>query len=258
MPSFPLADFAMKVIVEQAARDREEKGVARFAEAENHVPMFETIDMILRGEGYDGPMQMALDEVLLRSVSRPTLRIYHWSGPCVSFGYFQSLSAVRGSYPGHSLVRRWTGGGMVEHGKDLTFSLMIPKGDSAALMAPALFYRELHLHIADWLSGLVSSEVRLAGESDIVSGPRCFQAPAGNDLLMSGHKILGGAQRRSGGALLYQGSLQEMGNINLDYVMMARSLGKSVDYTLISQELLDESDLLAEKKYRSLEWISRR
>lgn len=223
--------------------------------------MFETMDLILPEGGCDGPMQMALDEVLLRSVKRPTLRIYRWSGPCVTFGYFQPLEAVRQSYPGIpsvSLVRRWTGGGMVEHGKDLTFSLMIPMGNSAASTPPASFYSELHRHIAGWLSGVVSSEVRLAGEGDIKSGPLCFTAPAGNDILMSGQKILGGAQRRSAGALLYQGSLQGMGGIPLDSMAMARSLSGSVEKRSLEKQFMDESNLLAEKKYRSPKWLMRR
>ena len=220
--------------------------------------MFETMDLILPSGECDGPMQMALDEVLLRSVERPTLRIYRWSGPCVTFGYFQSLEAVRQVYPDTPLVRRWTGGGMVEHGKDLTFSLMIPKGDSAASMPPASFYSELHRRIAGWLASVVSSEVRLAGEGDIKSGPLCFTAPAGNDILMSGQKILGGAQRRSAGALLYQGSLQGMGGVPLDSMAMARSLSRSVDQRTLEKQFMDESNLLAEKKYRSSEWVSRR
>jgi lipoate-protein ligase A len=226
--------------------------------------MFETIDLILRGEGCDGPMQMALDEVMLRSVSRPTLRIYQWSGPCVTFGYFQSLQAVRQSYPGIPLVRRWTGGGMVEHGSDLTFSLMIPRDEAAASMPPALFYRELHRRIAGWLSSFASSEVRLAGEDDIQSGPLCFTAPAGDDLLLSGHKILGGAQRRSAGALLYQGSIQNLQGLagvsleSLDYLAMASALCGKAEERILTKGVLAEANLLAAKKYRSREWIERR
>jgi len=229
--------------------------------------MFETIDLILRGEGCEGTMQMALDEVLLRSVSRPTLRIYRWSGPCVTFGYFQSLQAVRQSYPGIPLlplVRRWTGGGMVEHGRDLTFSLMIPKGEVASFMPPALFYRELHCRIAGWLSSFLSSEVRLAGEGDIQSGPLCFTAPAGDDLLLLGQKILGGAQRRSAGALLYQGSIQNLQGQagfsleSLDYLAMASSLSCKVGESILTKVVLDEANLLADKKYRSREWSERR
>lgn len=222
--------------------------------------MFETMDLILSEEGCDGPMQMAVDEVLLRLVGKPTLRIYRWEAPCVTFGYFQSLKAAREAYPNIPLVRRWTGGGMVEHGKDVTFSLMIPKGERASSMPPAAFYRELHRRLADWLSCKVHREVRLAGEGDIKAGLQCFQAPAGNDILMSGQKILGGAQRRSSGALLYQGSLQGLEGVlhSSDYLTMARSLSRTVGQRSLDKGLLDESNLLAERKYRSLEWTSRR
>lgn len=220
--------------------------------------MFDSLDLILPDEAHDGPMQMALDEVLLGAVVRPTLRIYRWSAPCVTFGYFQSFDAVRRSYPALPLVRRWTGGGMVEHGKDLTFSLMLPKGTEASSMPPASFYRELHRNLASWLAGVVSSEVRLAGREDIQAGPACFSAPAGDDLLLSGQKILGGAQRRSAGALLYQGSLQRMERLPLDCLAMARSLSPRIDQQVIGRALKQEANLLAEKRYRSNEWAMRR
>lgn len=220
--------------------------------------MFETMDLILPGDGRDGPVQMALDEALLRSVGHPTLRIYRWSAPCVTFGYFQSLEAVLQAYPDIPLVRRWTGGGMVEHGRDVTFSLMVPKDHEVAAMPPAFFYRELHRRLAKWVAGSASSEVRLAVEGDIKSGPLCFTAPAGDDLLMSGKKILGGAQRRSAGALLYQGSLQGLEGIPLDFMAMACSLSRSVAQRSIEKEVIDESKLLAQSKYLSSEWISRR
>ncbi len=220
--------------------------------------MFDSLDLILPDEAHDGPMQMALDEVLLGTVVRPTLRIYRWSSPCVSFGYFQTFAAVREAYPMIPVVRRWTGGGMVEHGKDLTFSLMLPKEAEAASMPPALFYRELHGKMASWLAEVVSSEVRLAGRADIQAGPACFSAPAGDDLLLSGEKILGGAQRRSAGALLYQGSLQRLERLPLDCLAMARSLSLRVDEQQIGRALMGEANLLAERRYRSKEWVLRR
>jgi lipoate-protein ligase A len=220
--------------------------------------MFETMDLILPSEAYDGPMQMALDESLLRSISKPTLRIYRWSGPWVTFGYFQQLAQVREVHPDLPLVRRWTGGGTVDHGRDLTFSLLIPKGERVAAMPPASFYRELHRRMATWLAPLLSSEIRLAGEKDIMEGPNCFSAPAGDDLLMSGRKILGGAQRRSGGALLYQGSLQGVEGMSLDPVAMGRVLSHVIHQKGVGDAMIKESNLLVERRYRSLEWNSRR
>ncbi|MFM8654567.1 MAG: lipoyl protein ligase domain-containing protein [Verrucomicrobiota bacterium] len=57
---------------------------------------------------------MAIDESLLRHARAPVLRIYGWEETCVSIGYFQKASVVAA---GTSFVRRYTGGGLVEHDK---------------------------------------------------------------------------------------------------------------------------------------------
>ena len=229
--------------------------------------MFNELDLILPKEAFDGPMQMALDEVLLRSVVWPTLRIYAWETPCVSFGYFQRVAEVRQTHPSIPLVRRWTGGGMVEHGKDLTFSLMVPKREAVAALPPARFYKELHARLAGWLNSETSDAepmgipaVRLAGEGDLSAGPSCFSAPAADDLLMEGKKILGGAQRRSGGALLYQGSFQGVGHPDslLNRGGLPQSLGGIVSNVGVGSSLWSEAADLAKVRYASMEWNERR
>jgi len=223
--------------------------------------MFRELDLILPNVAYAGPMQMALDESLLGEVVRPTLRIYQWEGLAISFGYFQKIAEVRALHPDLPLVRRWTGGGIVEHGNDLTFSLMIPKGDNHASLAPALFYRELHGCLAPWLSGILSSEVSLAGEKEIRQGESCFTAPARDDLLLGHQKILGGAQRRSTGALLYQGSLQMMGDSKSKtdiYEQMACILSASVSGIKLSESLIKNAHSLVESRYGTKAWNERR
>ena len=64
---------------------------------------------------------MAIDESLLRHAQAPVLRLYGWEETCVSIGYFQKASVVPA---GISFVRRYTGGGLVEHGRDLTYTLV--------------------------------------------------------------------------------------------------------------------------------------
>jgi lipoate-protein ligase A len=220
--------------------------------------VFKELHLIPPGESYDGPMQMALDEVLLGSVTKPTLRIYRWMGSCVTFGYFQRIGEVRTVFPDLPLVRRWTGGGMVEHGSDLTFSLMIPKDDSAASMAPAIFYRELHGRIARWLSDILSQEVRLAREGDLRAGGACFVAPVSDDLLLEGRKILGGAQRRSEGALLYQGSIQGVACMSWDPQGLARVLCTQFSATSLSGELSEKALRLAGDRYGAVAWNEKR
>jgi lipoate-protein ligase A len=229
--------------------------------------MFDELDLILLNKAFDGPMQMALDEVLLRSVLRPTLRIYAWGAACVTFGYFQKVAEVRQTHPEIPLVRRWTGGGMVEHGNDLTFSLMVPKGDPVSALPPAHFYKKLHARVAGWLNSAMATTVpagipavRLAGVGDLLTGPSCFSAPAPDDLLMGGNKILGGAQRRSNSALMYQGSLQGVGHLGslLDPVGLSQSLGGTVSNAEVRPSIEREAADLAKVRYSSVEWNERR
>lgn len=223
--------------------------------------MFEELDFMMPDAAFDGPMQMALDEVLLELVSRPALRIYRWAKPCVTFGYSQKYSEVRSTHPTLPLVRRRTGGGMVEHGDDLTFSLIIPRGNISAALSPTLFYKKLHHTLAEFLSQVSTREIRLAGDEEILSGPSCFSAPARDDLLDQGKKILGGAQCRSAGALLYQGSLQGMGESGQgrEFVQaFAQSISSRVFTCLLSASLDAEARDLAKNRYASQAWNERR
>ena len=230
--------------------------------------MFPKLDLLiamLPEESFDGPMQMALDEVLLRQVSVPTLRIYKWKSPWVTFGYFQELKEVQRSFPSQSVVRRWTGGGMVSHGEkeDLTFSLMIPSGEKIASEAPTSFYSQLHGKLAEWIRTQLPVSVNLAGSEDVSPGPSCFQAPANDDLLIQGKKVLGGALRRSGGALLYQGSLKISDIPGWDYLRIspmawAGAFSDSLVPKQLNALILGEAEELIRMRYGTTEWNQRK
>ncbi|MEI6321868.1 MAG: hypothetical protein WCP60_02045 [bacterium] len=226
--------------------------------------MFEELEVLPPDESYDGPMQMALDEVLLRRVSKTTMRIYRWEAPCVSFGYFQKYTEVRFAHPSSPLVRRWTGGGMVEHGADLTFSLMVPREVAFGQYSPAQFYKILHRAFASAITRFTKLEIVMAGDREILTGPSCFSAPARDDLIWQGNKILGGAQRRSEGALLYQGSLQGCREISwgmreaLLHEQLASALGNHVRESILSETMKQAALELAHHRYRSDEWNKRR
>jgi lipoyl(octanoyl) transferase len=223
--------------------------------------MFEAMNLLLPKDAFDGPMQMALDEVILARVSLPTLRIYRWTAPCVTFGYFQNYGEVRMTHPLMTLVRRRTGGGIVEHGSDVTFSLMIPRVYEAARISPSLFYQRLHHALAKFLSRSGEKEVRLAGEEEVLSGPSCFSAPAMDDLLCQGKKILGGAQCRTAGALLYQGSLQGMRALEEKegfFREFAKSLSERISEISLEASLVEDAIVLAQSRYASAQWNERR
>lgn len=225
--------------------------------------VFSHLDILFSTISLDGPEQMALDELLLGLVKRPLLRIYRWASPCVTFGYFQKLELVKKLYPHYQLIRRWSGGGCVEHGEDFTFSLMIPESESVAGQAPSLFYRQLHEAIVMALQkhGI---HARLAGAQDQIRGESCFFAPCPCDVMLGQKKIVGGAQRRSKGRLLYQGSLSlgdrkwEMKDGRKFFLFLAEQLSLKLSFIEEQQKWIKEIHQLSSQRYRLESWTRKR
>jgi lipoate---protein ligase len=149
--------------------------------------------------GIPGALNMGIDEALLGSVSRleaaPTLRLYTWSPPCVTVGYFQSLEdevdleACRAL--GVDAVRRLTGGGAVFHDAELTYSIILPLGHELAPDDILESYRRI-------CSGLVAGLSRLGVEASF--------EPL-NDIAAGGKKLSGNAQTRRVSCLLQHGTI---------------------------------------------------
>ena len=154
----------------------------------------------------EGPAQMACDEALLQDATHPVLRIFRWTRPWVSAGYFVPWAEAAAVRPDLPVCRRWTGGGVVVHEGDLTFSLVVPRGEPWACLRPAESYQQLH----EALTGALRSLGVAAGLSDEAepAGRECFARPVRHDILSAGKKIAGGAQRRTKAGLLHQGSIQ--------------------------------------------------
>jgi lipoate-protein ligase A len=153
---------------------------------------------------------MALDEALLeaaRGLGHPILRFYGWIEPAASFGYFQRYSDVAALTRLRPLVRRPTGGGLVPHDADWTYSLVFPPDHRWHQLRAAESYARVHR----WLQ-LAFARLSLVTELALVprrEGPgQCFVGAEQSDLLWQGRKIAGAAQRRNRFGLLIQGSVQ--------------------------------------------------
>lgn len=205
---------------------------------------------------------MALDDLLLQRVEIPLLRLYCWKSPCVTFGYFQQWHAVSKIFPNHQLVRRSTGGGSVVHQQDLTFSLMIPCKQVSKSFSPLFFYETLHQAVAKVLKNF-SLITSLTKKEQIGQHPCCFEAPALYDLLWNGVKVLGGAQRRCRGRLLYQGSLSSqlagvIPNREKFFNDLALLLFQKVALLREKSQWIEEATVLAAKQYRLESWTKKR
>lgn len=163
---------------------------------------------------------MAIDEALLRSfdpaLSLPVLRLYGWNPPTLSLGRFQKASEVldlaRCRADGVAVVRRMTGGGVIYHADELTYSLVCAPGqippassikDSFRVLTGFLltFYRALGLDAAYAVDA--APEGTRLGERTAF----CFAGRESFDILANGRKIGGNAQRRLKGVIFQHGSI---------------------------------------------------
>ncbi len=205
----------------------------------------------------DAAGHMALDEAVL-SASPPNaliLRVYRWSGPGCTFGYSQKYEDAKAACKaGVAPVRRATGGGIVHHDGDTTFSLIFPWDKTCA---PETIYKNIHRGIHQALkargvaNGLWSPTQPAKGLA-----ASCFARAEKADLVDDdGVKILGGALRKKGAKGLYQGSLR------LPVAEEVLIDGITREFGVPSLELdpswLNEGIHLKEK-YLSADWTHRR
>jgi lipoate-protein ligase A len=153
---------------------------------------------------------MALDEALLETVAdlnQPVLRFYSWSERAASFGYFQKHGEIARSTLLRPLIRRPTGGGLVPHDADWTYSLVFPPGHAWHALRAAGSYRRVH----EWIRAAFAKlgvETELAPCARKVLPGQCFAGCEEHDVLWHGRKVAGAAQRRNRMGLLIQGSVQ--------------------------------------------------
>lgn len=153
---------------------------------------------------------MALDEALLEAMPRlgqPVLRFYGWTEPAATFGYFQKFADVERATQLRPLIRRPTGGGVVPHDADWTYSLMFPAEHAWHALRAEESYRRVH----EWIQSAFNQlkvPTQLASGCNQSAPGQCFVGHEKFDLLWHGRKIAGAAQRRTRAGWLIQGSVQ--------------------------------------------------
>ena len=172
-------------------------------------PKSETWLLLNSGPGA-ADFNMALDEALLEfaaQLGKPVSRFYGWTERAASFGYSQKYTEVARLTLLRPLVRRPTGGGLVPHDADWTYSLVFPPGHWWHASRATESYQRVHEWIRDAFARLNLTTELSPGRRKELSG-QCFVGAERFDLLWRGRKIAGAAQRRNRQGLLIQGSVQ--------------------------------------------------
>ncbi len=239
---------------------------------------------IIELEPHDAYMNMAIEEAVWEGVrngtSPPTIRFYCYKPHAVSIGYFQSIRDEVNlevcKELGVDTVRRWTGGGAVYHDKEITYAVIAPLN-----MFPKNIIESYRLICGFIVKGL--EKLGIKAEFRPI-----------NDILVGSKKISGSAQTRRGkvllqhGTLLYDLDLKTMFSIlnvskekisdkmiknaeervtcvsrhvNADRKEVYRTLvkafteGKDFEFGRWSEAEISRAEELAEKKYKSEEWM---
>jgi lipoate-protein ligase A len=172
-----------------------------------------------------GDWNMAADELLLEEAAhggRPTLRLYRWSEPTLSLGYFQSPDDLPRNQTWHAVVRRPTGGGAILHDREVTYAVAARESlaDSPGLYAAmnrVIMRAVAALGVGEAVAacavgpadrGTGSPSPKGAGFTAAQRGPFfCFERAGATDIIARSRKLAGGAQRKRSGAILQHGSI---------------------------------------------------
>lgn len=220
---------------------------------------------------------MALDFLLLQRYPDPAafrFRHYEWRGPAFTFGFGQKVAWVRAQLAPEGsvdLCRRPTGGGMVDHRRDWTYALVIPREHTWWEERATQTYRAIHECLAQTLRELGQpAVVKTAAEpAPPTAAPPgvCFQQAELFDVIheRTGDKIAGAAQKRNKRGLLCQGSIWKPAVAQLDWDQFGgrfiAALAGVVGAPLVPRpwpDLNEEEVSGLIEQYSSPEWVEHR
>ena len=230
-------------------------------------------------------MNMAIDEALLEMANIPAIRFYRWHSPALSFGYFGRFADVVDYAAQRDLVRRWTGGGIVLHGDDLTYSIIVPRNDPVFAGSSMSIYENVHRALCEALSVIAKHADLLAVaavcdrrtiqdrsvhsweitgreiNATAVTDRRyndCFANPVRADVMVNGRKVAGAAQRRTRAGLLHQGSIQQV-DLGKDFTeRFAQELSGKWTARNLDQIIFNRAQEIGQQKYANQAWLRRR
>jgi lipoate-protein ligase A len=189
---------------------------------------------------------MAVDEALLRAGEAPTLRLYRWHPHGVSLGYFQGAAEFpwdRFAREGVPVVRRPTGGGAIFHGDEVTFSITADANDPLFEGSVRASYDRVHDALARALERWCGRRVAVGPRgdakilSDLAASPWCFHESTPFDVVAASRKLVGSAQRRTGGRVLHHGSIVLRANRFTPETASVEGLGGDPDPNHVEEAL---------------------
>lgn len=245
-----------------------------------------------------GSWNMAVDDYMFRTLTaqpRTVLRFYRWKRPTVSLGHSQRIHKVVNidycRLHGIDIVRRATGGKLVLHDREVTYS--IASSDEDLFGSNVMdSYRRISEGLMCGLQkmGLQADLAEQAPVAYIRGNLPCFSYPSRHEVEVFGMKVIGSAQKREGGRFVQHGSiplendderlaavslLNDAGADEIRMTSLSQALGKSVGFSWVVDKLkaglsdyfqiglrpwtlnpreLEEIDRIRQQRYGSEKW----
>lgn len=165
----------------------------------------------------DAATNMAVDEALfLSSLERtgiPALRLYGWDHAALSIGYGQNPSSVLNldalKEKRIDFVRRPTGGGILFHDNELTYSVVGSSDDFGASRSIRDSFEKITSFLIEAfrMLGAPAAFSKKRADDPNALADFCFSRKEEYDILINGKKIGGNAQRRKNNLILQHGAL---------------------------------------------------
>ncbi len=221
---------------------------------------------------------MAVDFLLLQRYpdeAHARFRHYDWRAPAFTFGYGQKIAYVRQQLPPDEhveLCRRPTGGGVVDHRADWTYTLVVPRRHALYDERATQSYRIVHEVLARSLQ-FQGQAVELkpcapSVDSDETGAPTiCFNRAEVFDVVnpVTGAKVAGAAQKRNKHGLLFQGSIWKPAVGTIDWDLFQDAFTSGLSSALASEPVETSWPDFAEnevegliEQYSSTEWVEYR
>ena len=219
---------------------------------------------VINSSKANAKINMAIDDSLLSCFEKnnlPILRVYYWD-KSFTIGISQNFEtySFKDEY-NENYAKRITGGGVLFHGHDISYSLVIPTS-----LLDGLNIKESYEFICRFILKFyekINLNAKYAKDSEDITLSKneyCQVGFEAYDIIANGKKIGGNAQRRTKKAVFQHGSIplkslngkydEKIGTtledfqINLEYenasLLLIEAFNETFDVELIQSELTDE------------------
>ena len=176
---------------------------------------------------------------------KPLLRFYEWQAPSITYGYFidekkyLKKEVFSSQHPfSKNSARRPTGGGLIFHFFDFSFTFSLPSHHVAFSENVSQNYKLVNEASFAAVSQVIDLSKDLYLEQDLATSPYekfCMASPTRYDLMLGTKKIGGSAQRKTKHGFLHQGTI----------------FLKLPPWSVIEQALIDGPEIVAVMKEKS-------